>query len=100
MVKAFANEFHEKALFAQDNENYRTIKLQAYRIMTASLKLSYLSTRLIQLIIMLAGIWYVIQGELSYGGFIGFLLLIEVFFRPVARASRLFPTYSLFSPLF
>lgn len=94
VVKAFANESHEKALFAQDNENYRTIKLQAYRIMTASLTLSYLSTRLIQLIIMLAGIWYVIQGELSYGGFIGFLLLIEVFFRPVAKITSVLESYS------
>lgn len=93
VVKAFANESHEKQLFAQDNENYRTIKLQAYRIMTASLTLSYLSTRLIQLIIMLAGIWYVIEGELSYGGFIGFLLLIEVFFRPVAKITSVLESY-------
>lgn len=93
VVKAFANESHEKKLFAKDNENYRTIKLQAYRIMTASLTLSYLSTRLIQLIIMLAGIWYVIAGELTYGGFIGFLLLIEVFFRPVAKITSVLESY-------
>ncbi|QTF08242.1 ABC transporter ATP-binding protein [Brenneria izadpanahii] len=93
VVKAFANEAHEKRLFSHDNENYRRTKLQAYRIMTASLTLSYLSTRLIQLIVMLAGIWYVIAGELSYGGFIGFLLLIEVFFRPVAKITAVLESY-------
>lgn len=93
VVKAFANEAHEKQLFSHDNENYRRTKLQAYRIMTASLTLSYLSTRLIQLIVMLAGIWYVIAGELSYGGFIGFLLLIEVFFRPVAKITSVLESY-------
>lgn len=93
VVKAFANEAHEKKLFSHDNENYRRTKLQAYRIMTASMTLSYLSTRLIQLIVMLAGIWYVIQGELSYGGFIGFLLLIEVFFRPVAKITSVLESY-------
>ncbi|MEH2921152.1 ABC transporter ATP-binding protein [Samsonia erythrinae] len=93
VVKAFANESHEKKLFANDNENYRRTKLQAYRIMTASMTLSYLSTRLIQLIVMLAGIWYVIEGELSYGGFIGFLLLIEVFFRPVAKITSVLESY-------
>ncbi|MEC5341678.1 ABC transporter ATP-binding protein [Brenneria populi] len=93
VVKAFANEAHEKRLFSHDNENYRRTKLQAYRIMTASLTLSYLSTRLIQLIVMLAGIWYVIAGELSYGGFIGFLLLIEVFFRPVAKITSVLESY-------
>ncbi|MDX5626732.1 MULTISPECIES: ABC transporter ATP-binding protein [unclassified Brenneria] len=93
VVKAFANEAHEQRLFSHDNENYRRTKLQAYRIMTASLTLSYLSTRLIQLIVMLAGIWYVIKGELSYGGFIGFLLLIEVFFRPVAKITSVLESY-------
>ncbi|PWC20695.1 multidrug ABC transporter ATP-binding protein [Brenneria roseae subsp. roseae] len=93
VVKAFANEAHEKKLFSHDNENYRRTKLQAYRIMTASLTLSYLSTRLIQLIVMLAGIWYVIEGELTYGGFIGFLLLIEVFFRPVAKITSVLESY-------
>lgn len=93
VVKAFANEAHEKKLFSNDNENYRRTKLQAYRIMTASMTLSYLSTRLIQLIVMLAGIWYVIQGELTYGGFIGFLLLIEVFFRPVAKITSVLESY-------
>ncbi|MFC3395721.1 ABC transporter ATP-binding protein [Brenneria rubrifaciens] len=93
VVKAFANEAHEEQLFSHDNENYRRTKLQAYRIMTASLTLSYLSTRLIQLIVMLAGIWYVIKGELTYGGFIGFLLLIEVFFRPVAKITAVLESY-------
>ena len=93
VVKAFANEAHEQKLFSFDNENYRRTKLRAYRIMTASMTLSYLSTRLIQLIIMLGGIWYVIEGELSYGGFIGFLLLIEVFFRPVAKITSVLESY-------
>jgi len=93
VVKAFANEAHEKTLFASDNENYRTTKLKAYRIMTASLTLSYLSTRLIQIIVMIAGTWYVVNGQLSYGGFVGFLLLVEVFFRPVAKITSVLESY-------
>ncbi|TCV95252.1 ABC transporter ATP-binding protein [Biostraticola tofi] len=93
VVKAFANEQREETLFAKDNDNYRSTKLRAYRIMTTSLTLSYLSTRLVQLVIMVAGTWYVIKGELSYGGFIGFLLLVEVFFRPVAKISAVMESY-------
>lgn len=93
VVKAFANEAHEKTLFASDNENYRVTKLKAYRIMTASLTLSYLSTRLIQIIVMIAGTWYVVNGQLSYGGFVGFLLLVEVFFRPVAKITSVLESY-------
>ncbi|MEJ4046734.1 ABC transporter ATP-binding protein [Erwinia sp. SLM-02] len=93
VVKAFANEHQEEKLFARDNVNYKTTKLQAYRIMTASMTLSYLSTRLVQLVIMVAGTWYVLKGELSYGGFIGFLLLVEVFFRPVQKISSVMESY-------
>lgn len=93
VVKAFANEEHEQNLFARDNEDYRRTKLRAYRIMTTSMTLSYLSTRLVQLVVMLAGTWYVIQGDLSYGGFIGFLLLIDVFFRPVAKITSVLESY-------
>lgn len=93
VVKAFANERQEEKLFAQDNANYRTTKLHAYRIMTANLTLSYLSTRLVQLIVMVAGTGYAVDGELSYGGFVGFLLLVEIFFQPVAKISSVLESY-------
>lgn len=93
VVKAFANESHEKKLFAKDNENYRTTKLRAYRIMTTSMTMSYLSTRLVQLIVMVVGTWYVVNDQLSYGGFVGFLLLVEVFFRPVAKITSVLESY-------
>ncbi len=93
VVKAFANESHEKKLFAKDNEDYRTAKLKAYRIMTTSMTMSYLSTRLVQLIVMVVGTWYVVHDQLSYGGFVGFLLLVEVFFRPVAKITSVLESY-------
>ena len=52
-------------LFAHDNAGYRETKLDAYRIMAASTSLSYLSMRLIQLVVMIAGSYFVITGELS-----------------------------------
>ena len=93
VVQAFANEDHERALFARDNESYRTTKLQAYRIMAASMSLSYLSMRLTQIVVMMAGTWLVLHGELSNGGFISFLLLIGVFFRPVEKINNVIETY-------
>jgi ATP-binding cassette, subfamily B, bacterial len=93
VVKAFANEEHERALFAENNAGYRARKLDAYRIMAASQSLNYLSMRLTQVIVMVAGTWYVIQGDLSYGGFVGFLLLVNVFFRPVEKIAAVIETY-------
>ena len=93
VVKAFANERYESQLFASDNEDYKATKLDGYAYMTASIALSYFSTRLVQLVVMMAGTWFVISGELSYGGFVSFLLLINVFFRPIDKITSVIETY-------
>jgi ATP-binding cassette subfamily B protein len=93
VVQAFANEDHERRLFAEDNARYRETKLSAYRILATSTSLSYLGMRLTQVVIMLAGTWYVIQGQLSYGGFVSFLLLVTVFFRPIEKINAVLEVY-------
>ncbi len=93
VVQAFANEDHERELFAEDNRRYRQTKLEAYRIMAASTSLSYLSMRLTQVVVMIAGTYFVLHGALSNGGFISFLLLIGVFFRPVEKINAVLETY-------
>ena len=85
VVQAFANEDHERRLFAESNRNYLTTKLEAYKVMAASASLSYLSMRFVQVVVMLAGAWFVTRGELSAGGFVGFLLLVNVFFPSLFR---------------
>jgi ATP-binding cassette subfamily B protein len=93
VVQAFANEEHERRLFARDNQGYRSTKLEAYRLMAASTSLSYLSMRLTQMVVMIAGSWFVLNGQLSAGGFVGFLLLVGVFFRPVEKINSVIETY-------
>lgn len=93
VVQAFANEAHERELFARDNARYRSTKLEAYRIMAASTSLSYLSMRLTQMIVMVAGAYFVLRGGLSAGGFVGFLLLVNVFFRPIEKINSVIETY-------
>jgi ATP-binding cassette subfamily B protein len=93
VVQAFANEDHERRLFAVNNARYLATKLQAYWAMAASTSLSYLSMRFVQVVVMLAGAWYVTKGELSAGGFVGFLLLVGVFFRPIDKINSVIETY-------
>ncbi|MCW4114120.1 ABC transporter ATP-binding protein/permease [Aurantimonas sp. MSK8Z-1] len=93
VVKAFANEDHERRLFAENNRLYRLRKLDAYRIMSASLSLNYLSMRLTQVVVMVAGTFFVLEGTLTNGGFIGFLLLVGVFFRPVEKIASVIESY-------
>jgi ATP-binding cassette subfamily B protein len=93
VVQAFANEEHERRLFAADNDRYRSTKLEAYKIMSASMTINYLGMRLVQLVVMLAGTWYVVTGGLSVGGFVGFLLLVGVFYRPLDKIAAVIETY-------
>ena len=93
VVQAFANEEYERELFAGTNQLYRSTKLKAYRLMTASFTLSYLSMRLTQIVVMIAGTYFVIEGELTNGGFVSFLLLVGVFFRPVEKINAVLETY-------
>ncbi|MBU1549083.1 MAG: ABC transporter ATP-binding protein/permease, partial [Alphaproteobacteria bacterium] len=37
--------------------------------------------------------WFVTTGELSAGGFVGFLLLVNVFFRPIEKINAVIETY-------
>lgn len=93
VVQAFANENHERRLFAEENRNYRATKLEAYKLMAASSSLSYLSMRFVQVIVMLAGSYFVLRGDLSAGGFVGFLLLVGVFFRPIEKINSVIESY-------
>lgn len=93
VVQAFANEDHERALFDRDNDLYRRTKMEGYRLMAASMSLSYLSMRLTQIIVMVAGTYFVLHGQLSQGGFVGFLLLIGAFLRPVEKINSVLETY-------
>ncbi|MGA0561412.1 ABC transporter ATP-binding protein [Ancylobacter sp. VNQ12] len=93
VVQAFGNEDYERRLFAGDNALYRDTKLDAYRIMAASQALNYMAMRLVQLVVMLAGSWFVVTGSLSIGGFVGFLLLVAVFYRPLDKIAAVIETY-------
>ncbi|MCY7562280.1 ABC transporter ATP-binding protein, partial [Paenibacillus macerans] len=93
VVQAFANEEHEKALFNENNQAYRATKLRAYKIMAGSLSVNYMLMRLVSLFVMVCGTWFVIRGELSYGEFVGFLLLANVFIRPIEKINAIIESY-------
>jgi ATP-binding cassette subfamily B protein len=93
VVQSFANEAHEMRLFARENEQYKRTKLAGYRLMAASTALTYLAMRATQMLVMIAGTWFVFHGALTPGGFVGFLLLVGVFFRPVDKMSAVLETY-------
>lgn len=48
---------------------------------------------MIQITVMMTGSYFVIQGELTPGGFVAFLLLVNVFFRPLEKINAVIELY-------
>ncbi|ETT72918.1 ABC transporter-like protein [Paenibacillus sp. FSL R7-277] len=93
VVQSFANEEFEKELFAVDNQKFRETKLMAYKLMAKSSSVSYMMTRLITIVVMVCGAWFFIQGELEIGEFVAFILLSNVFFRPIEKINAVIESY-------
>lgn len=93
VVQSFANEEYEKELFAVDNQMFRQTKLMAYKLMAKSSSVSYMMTRLITIVVMVCGAWFFIQGELEIGEFVAFILLSNVFFRPIEKINAVIESY-------
>ncbi|OKP80635.1 multidrug ABC transporter ATP-binding protein [Paenibacillus helianthi] len=93
VVQSFANEEYEKQLFAVDNQMFRKTKLMAYKLMAKSLSVSYMMTRLITIVVMVCGAWFFIQGELEIGEFVAFILLSNIFFRPIDKINAVIESY-------
>ena len=93
VVQAFANEVYETTLFAQNNHRFRKAKLRAYWIMAWSSSSSYILMRLVALFVLVAGAWFIVQGDLSTGEFVSFILLTNILFRPIEKINAVIDTY-------
>ncbi|EAC7885647.1 ABC transporter ATP-binding protein [Listeria monocytogenes] len=93
VVQAFANEPHEKGRFSVLNQTYRQSKLMFYKVMGLSFSFNYFLMRLISLFALLFGAYFTINGEISYGEFVGFILLTNVFIRPIEKINNVIESY-------
>lgn len=93
VVQAFANEVYEAKRFEGWNQAYRRSKLQFYKMMGISSAYNYLLIRLISLFALFFGAYYTIQGQLSHGEFIGFILLSNIFVRPIEKVNAMIESY-------
>ncbi|EAA0377205.1 TPA_asm: ATP-binding cassette domain-containing protein [Listeria monocytogenes] len=93
VVQAFANEPHEKGHFKVLNQAYRKSKLMFYKVMGLSFSFNYFLMRLISLFALLFGAYFTINGEISYGEFVGFILLTNVFIRPIEKINNVIESY-------
>lgn len=93
VVQSFTNETFEMERFREQNGNFRTAKLYAYKIMAGTHSSIYMMTRLLTLVVLVVGAWLSFNGKLSYGELVSFVLYTNVLIKPIDKISALLELY-------
>ncbi|ERN51760.1 ABC transporter ATP-binding protein [Alkalihalophilus marmarensis] len=93
VVQAFANEKHEQEQFAKNNSSYRRTKLTSYKIMAQNITANYVLMRMVTLFTLVFGTWFVLNGSLTYGEFVAFILLSNVLLGPIQKINAVIESY-------
>lgn len=93
VVQAFANEEHENRLFEDLIQEYRNNKLDFYNTMGTSSSFNYVMMRLINLFTLVLGAYFTIQGQMTAGELVAYILLANVFVRPIERMNAMIELY-------
>ena len=83
LVQAFTNEKYELEQFKETNDAFRQTKLKAYNFMSWNTTISHISQKATLIIVLILGSYYVLHGDLSYGGFVAFIMITNVLFEPL-----------------
>lgn len=93
VVQSFTNESFENKRFSVNNLKFRQAKLGGYKVMSFSLSGIYMMTRFVTLAVLVVGAWLTYTGQLTYGELVGFVLYINVLFKPIDKISALMELY-------
>lgn len=93
VTQSFANEAYEKRRFDGLSDLYKKSKIAFYKVMAVSSSYNYILIRLINLFALIFGAYFVIKKEISYGDFVGFILLANVFVRPIEKVNNMIESY-------
>lgn len=93
VVQSFTNENYEIARFKSNNQKFRKAKLSAYKVMSFSLSGIFMMTRMMILVVLVYGAWLSFTGQMTYGELVGFILYVNVLFKPIDKISALMELY-------
>jgi ATP-binding cassette, subfamily B, bacterial len=93
VVQSFTNEEYEISRFRTNNRTFRKAKLGAYKVMSFSLAGIFMMTRMMILVVLVYGAWLSFTGQMSYGELVGFILYVNVLFKPIDKISALMELY-------
>ncbi|QII51138.1 ABC transporter ATP-binding protein [Bacillus paralicheniformis] len=93
VVQSFTNERFEISRFLKNNRKFRKAKLKGYKTMALTTAGTFLMTRLMILAVLVYGAWLSFSGNMSYGEFVGFVLYVNVLFKPIDKISAILELY-------
>ncbi|MGP4107839.1 ABC transporter ATP-binding protein [Virgibacillus sp. L01] len=93
VVQSFTNEKFEMERFTKDNYSFRKAKIGAYKVMAFVHSNIYMMMRLIVIIVLVVGAWLSFNDEITTGELVGFVLLVNVLFKPIEKISALLELY-------
>ncbi|MFC3803350.1 ABC transporter ATP-binding protein [Cohnella sp. GCM10012308] len=93
VVQAFGGEDQEIQKFAENNERFKRTKLITYRIMAWNSSISFILKKVVSLFVLACGAWFVLRQHMTYGEFIAFVLLSNVFLGPIEQINGVIETY-------
>lgn len=93
VVQSFTNEKFENERFTHNNYRFRKAKRGAYKTMAFVNANIYMMMRLVVLVVLVVGSWLTFTNQLSAGELVGFVLYVQVLFRPIEKVSALLELY-------
>ncbi|MGL4973351.1 MAG: ABC transporter ATP-binding protein [Culicoidibacterales bacterium] len=85
LVQSFANEDFENERFRENNERYRNSWHGAYKKMAIFTSGNNFLIDMLNLVVLIVGALFVIQGQLAFGEFTAYLLYINFLVQPIRR---------------
>lgn len=93
VVQSFTNEQHEIHKFSISNQQFRLAKLRSYLVIAYSSSGMFFLMRIMSLIVLLSGAWFVVREQMSIGDLVAFLLFVNVFIKPIEKINALLESY-------
>ncbi|KKB75207.1 MULTISPECIES: ABC transporter ATP-binding protein [Bacillus] len=93
VVQSFTNERYEISRFLKNNQKFRKAKLKGYKTMAMTTAGTFLMTRFMILSVLVFGAWLSFSGGMTYGEFVGFVLYVNVLFKPIDKISAILELY-------
>ena len=93
VVQSFTNEAYENKRFTKNNYRFRKAKAGAYKVMAFVNANIYMMMRLVVLVVLVVGSWLTFTNQLTSGELVGFVLYVQVLFRPIEKVSALLELY-------